>query len=57
MYKKVILTILILLVSPVCFAVDRNDLNVEFFNHFNDDYLFQYVNEAIENITTQNKQQ
>ncbi len=49
MYKKVILTILILLVSPVCFAVDRNDLNVEFFNHFNDDYLFQYVNEAIEN--------
>ena len=49
MYKKVILTILILFISPVCFAVDRRDLNIEFFNRFNDDYLFQYVNEAIEN--------
>ena len=49
MYKKVILTILILFISPVCFAVDRKDLNIEFFNRFNDDYLFQYVNEAIEN--------
>ncbi|MBO6087020.1 TolC family protein [bacterium] len=49
MYRKVILTILILFISPVCFAVDRKDLNIEFFNRFNDDYLFQYVNEAIEN--------
>ena len=49
MYRKVILTILILFISPVCFAVDRRDLNIEFFNRFNDDYLFQYVNEAIEN--------
>lgn len=49
MYKKVILIVLILLVSPVCFAVDRNDLNIEFFARFNDDYLFQYVNEAIDN--------
>lgn len=39
----------ILLVAPAAFAVDRNDLNVEFFNRFNDDYLYQYVNEAIEN--------
>jgi NodT family efflux transporter outer membrane factor (OMF) lipoprotein len=38
-----------LFVSAPCFAVDRNDLNVEFFNRFNDDYLFQYVNEAIDN--------
>lgn len=49
MYKKVILTILILFISPACFAIDRKDLNIEFFNRFNDDYLFQYVNEAIEN--------
>lgn len=49
MYRKVILTILILFISPVCFAVDRKDMNIEFFNRFNDDYLFQYVNEAIEN--------
>ena len=34
------------------FAVDRNDLNVEFFNRFNDIYLYQYVNEAIENNHT-----
>ena len=49
MYKKVILTIFILLVTPMAFAVDRKDLNIEFFNRFNDVYLFQYVNEAIEN--------
>ena len=49
MDKKVILTILILFISPICFAVDRKDLNIEFFNRFNDDYLFQYVNEALEN--------
>lgn len=49
MFKKIFLVVLILLVAPVAFAVDRNDLNVEFFNRFNDDYLYQYVNEAIEN--------
>ena len=49
MYKKVFLTILIILFAPVCFAVDRKDLNVDFFNRFNDDYLFEYVNEAISN--------
>ena len=38
-----------LFVFTPCFAVDRNDLNVEFFSRFNDDYLFQYVNEAIVN--------
>ena len=49
MYKKVFLTILIIFFAPVCFAVDRKDLNVEFFNRFNDDYLFEYINEAISN--------
>jgi NodT family efflux transporter outer membrane factor (OMF) lipoprotein len=53
MNKKITLLSLIImgtlsLFAP-CFAVDRNDLNVEFFTRFNDDYLFQYVNEAIEN--------
>jgi len=47
--KRAILIISLLFIAPSCFAVDRNDLNVEFFNRFNDDYLFQYVNEAIEN--------
>ena len=44
-----IMGVLSLFVFTPCFAVDRNNLNVEFFNRFNDDYLFQYVNEAIEN--------
>ena len=47
--KRAILIISLLFIAPICFAVDRNDLNVEFFNRFNDDYLFQYVNEAIDN--------
>ena len=49
MYKRVFLTILIIFFAPVCFAVDRNDLNVDFFNRFSDDYLFGYINEAISN--------
>ena len=54
MNKKITLLSLImgtlsLFVFNPCFAVDRNDLNVEFFSRFNDDYLFQYVNEAIVN--------
>ena len=54
MNKKITLLSLIigtlsLFVLNPCFAVDRNNLNVEFFNRFNDDYLFQYVNEAIDN--------
>ena len=31
------------------FAVDVNDLNIENFNRFNDDYLTQYIEEALEN--------
>lgn len=49
MFRKIFLVVSILFFAPVAFAVDRNDLNVEFFNRFNDDYLYQYVNEAIEN--------
>ncbi|MBR1619484.1 TolC family protein [bacterium] len=45
----IIMGILSLFVFAPCFAVDRNDLNVEFFSRFNDDYLPQYVNEAIDN--------
>ena len=54
MNKKISLLLMIIgtlsfFVFAPCFAVDRNNLNVEFFNRFNDDYLFQYVNEAIDN--------
>ena len=51
MNKKIIVGLIVfmnLIIYP-CFAVDRNDLNVEFFNRFNDNYLYQYVNEAIDN--------
>ena len=49
MFKKAILTISLLFVAPMSFAVDKKDLNIEFFNRFNDIYLYNYVNEALEN--------
>lgn len=49
MFKKALLTIFIMLISPMAFAVERNDLNVEFFNRFNDVYLYNYINEALSN--------
>lgn len=51
MNKKIIVGLIFLmnLIIYPCFAVDRNNLNVEFFTRFNDDYLIQYVNEAIDN--------
>ena len=51
MNKKIIVGLIFLmnLIIYPCFAVDRNDLNVEFFNRFNDDYLIRYANEAIDN--------
>lgn len=49
LFKKTILTLLILFVSQSAFAVERTELNPEFFSKFNDEYLYKYVNEAIEN--------
>ena len=46
---SLIMGTLSLFVLAPCFAVDRNDLNIEFFTRFNDDYLSQYINEAIDN--------
>ena len=46
---SLIMGILSFFVFTPCFAVDRKELNVEFFNRFNDGYLYQYINEAIEN--------
>lgn len=48
MFKKVVL-ILLLFVAQSAFAIDRNELNPEFFNRFNDECLYYYINEAIEN--------
>ena len=52
MKKFILFAIILILFAPMTFAVDRNDLNVEFFDRFNDVYLYQYVNEAIENNHT-----
>lgn len=48
LFKKTILTLLILFVSQSAFAVEQTELNPEFFSKFNDEYLYKYVNEAIE---------
>lgn len=38
-----------LIFAGCCYAIDRDELNVDFFSNFNDCYLEQYINEAIEN--------
>ncbi|MGN0031371.1 MAG: TolC family protein [Candidatus Gastranaerophilaceae bacterium] len=49
MRKLILFAVTLIFFTPMTFAVNRNDLNVEFFNRFNDVYLYNYVNEAIEN--------
>ena len=49
LFKKAILILSLIMLSPCVFAVDRKELNVDFFNKFNDPYLYQYINEALEN--------
>ena len=49
--KKIVLIFIIFLSSPA-FALDRKELNVEFFNRFNDDCLYRYINQALENNHT-----
>lgn len=49
MFKKIILTLSVLFISQPIFAIDRSELNPEFFNRFNDECLYYYINEAIQN--------
>lgn len=49
MFKKTFLVFLILFISQACFAIERSELNPEFFSRFNDDFLYNYINEAILN--------
>lgn len=50
MFKKGILLLIILIFgSSSVFAVNREELNPEFFGRFNDDCLVYYINEALEN--------
>lgn len=49
MFKKAFLLLSMLIFANCCYAIDRDELNVDFFSNFNDCYLEQYINEAIEN--------
>ncbi len=49
LFKKVITTFLIMFICNIATAVEKEELNLEFFSRFNDDYLTHYINEAIEN--------
>lgn len=49
MFRKIVLAISIIAIGQSVFAVDRNELNPEFFSRFNDECLYYYINEAIEN--------
>lgn len=49
MFRKILFLLSMCIFSNCCFAIDREELNVEFFNNFNDCYLPQYINEAIDN--------
>ena len=47
--KKAALTFILLLFSQSCFAVDVQELNIDFFNKFNDEHLSFYIQEALNN--------
>lgn len=49
MIRKWLLVFAILLVSQASFAVEKADLNLDFFSRFNDDCLNYYINSAFEN--------
>lgn len=49
MFKKAVLILSLLFAAQSAFAIDRSELNPEFFNRFNDECLYYYINEAIEN--------
>lgn len=49
MIKKITLIFALLLIAPAAFAVNREELNTEFFTRFNDDCLNYYINTALNN--------
>ncbi len=49
MFKKVILILAISLLTNSAFAVDKKELNPEFFSRFNDECLVYYINQTLEN--------
>lgn len=49
MKKFILFAAIVISFTPMAFAIDKSDLNVDFFNRFNDEYLYNYVNDAIDN--------
>ena len=49
MFKKLSLMLLLLFFAQSCFAVDVNELNLDFFSGFNDENLNCYIQEALNN--------
>lgn len=49
MIKKLILIFSCFLIAQVAYAVDREELNLDFFKKFNDECLVYYINAALDN--------
>ena len=47
--KKLLLVLALLFMAQSCFAVDIQELNIEFFNRFNDENLNCYIQDALNN--------
>ena len=47
--KKLLLIVVLLFMAQSCFAVDIQELNIEFFNRFNDENLNSYIQDALNN--------
>lgn len=47
--KKLLLIVVLLFMAQSCFAVDIQELNIEFFNRFNDENLNCYIQDALNN--------
>ncbi len=49
MIKKIFFVFIFFISSQCCYALTKEDVNIEFFNRFNDDCLMYYINTAFEN--------
>ena len=49
MFRKTLVICSLLFLVNSAFAIDRAELDIEFFDNFNDVYLSQYINEALGN--------
>ena len=49
MVRKILLFFILFVFSQVTFAQDINDLDINFFSKFNDNFLLYYINSALKN--------